>query len=74
MGANKTQLKNHIFETEEFLSVETITEQKETVLRTFKEYLESHSKVLMKKFKKHDPEGTGKFRFSDYMCISKKSN
>ena len=61
LGANNTQLKNHVFETEEesFNLIQTFGEQKEKVLKTFKEYLESQSRKLMEKFKVHDPEETG---------------
>ncbi len=59
LDSDKTKLKNHVFETEEFNSTGTFAEQKEAVLKTFKEYLESQSQKLMKKFKEHDTELTG---------------
>ncbi len=60
---DKKELKNHVFETKEFDSTNYYGEKKETILKTFKEFLESESNYFLKKFKEHDPESTGKDKY-----------
>lgn len=59
LESNKIDLKEHEFETEEFNPTGSLEEKKVKVLKIFKDYLESQSVYLMKKFKKHDKDNKG---------------
>ncbi len=60
LGSQDKMLKEWVFETEDFNEVgKKASEQRDIILKTFKNYLESESKALSQKFTEIDTELTG---------------